>query len=59
INYALDLAKHFILSCLRLKLRCVYPVLPPDLFERFDGLSFWTDATYSRASAIVAKAKLT
>ena len=34
-------------------------ILPPDLFERFDGLSFWTDATYSRASAIVAKAKLT
>ena len=34
-------------------------ILPPDLFERFDGLSFWTDATYSHASAIVAKAKLT
>ena len=32
-------------------------ILPPDLFERFDGLSFWTDATNSRASAIVAKAK--
>lgn len=30
-------------------------ILPPDLFERFDGLSFWTDATNSRASAIVAK----
>ena len=25
MNYALDLAKHFILSCFRLKLRCVYP----------------------------------
>jgi len=34
-------------------------ILPPDLFERFDGLSFWTDATNSRASAIVAKAKET
>ncbi|MEG5031534.1 sulfotransferase [Microcoleus sp. AT3-D2] len=32
-------------------------ILPPDLFERFDGLSFWTDAANSRASAIVAKAK--
>ena len=32
-------------------------ILPPDLFERFDGLSFWTEATNSRASAIVAKAK--
>jgi len=32
-------------------------ILPPDLFERFDGLSFWTDATNSRASAIVAKSK--
>ena len=30
-------------------------ILPPDLFERFDGLSFWTDSTNSRASAIVAK----
>ncbi len=30
-------------------------ILPPDLFERFDSLSFWTDATNSRASAIVAK----
>jgi sulfotransferase len=32
-------------------------ILPPDLFERFDGLSFWNEATNSRASAIVAKAK--
>ncbi|MEG5056298.1 sulfotransferase [Microcoleus sp. A2-C5] len=32
-------------------------ILPPDLFERFDSLSFWTEATNSRASAIVAKAK--
>lgn len=32
-------------------------ILPPDLFERFDGLSFWTDPTNSCASAIVAKAK--
>ncbi|MEG4804090.1 sulfotransferase [Microcoleus sp. ARI1-B5] len=32
-------------------------ILPPDLFERFDGLSFWTEATNSRASAIVAKAQ--
>ena len=32
-------------------------ILPPDLFERFDGLSFWTEATNSCASAIVAKAK--
>jgi len=30
-------------------------ILPPDLFERFDGLSFWTEATNSCASAIVAK----
>ena len=30
-------------------------ILPPDLFERFDGLSFWTDSANSRASAIVAK----
>lgn len=30
-------------------------ILPPDLFERFDSLSFWTDSTNSRASAIVAK----
>lgn len=34
-------------------------ILPPDLFERFDGLSFWTETTNSRASAIVAKAKQT
>jgi sulfotransferase len=34
-------------------------ILSSDLFERFDGLSFWSDATNSRASAIVAKAKLT
>ena len=32
-------------------------VLPPDLFERFDSLSFWIEATNSRASTIVAKAK--
>ncbi|MEG4274613.1 MULTISPECIES: sulfotransferase [unclassified Microcoleus] len=32
-------------------------VLPPDLFERFDSLSFWTDTTNSRASSIVAKAQ--
>ena len=32
-------------------------ILPPDLFERFNSLSFWTEATNSRASAIVAKAK--
>ncbi|WP_341738363.1 sulfotransferase [Microcoleus sp. CAWBG640] len=32
-------------------------VLPPDLFDRFDSLSFWIDSTNSRASAIVAKAK--
>jgi len=32
-------------------------ILPPDLFERFDSLSFWNEATNSRASAIVAKAK--
>jgi DNA-directed RNA polymerase subunit RPC12/RpoP len=25
MNYTLDLAKYFILSCFRLKLRCVYP----------------------------------
>ena len=25
MNYALDLPKYFILSCFRLKLRCVYP----------------------------------
>ncbi len=34
-------------------------ILPPDLFERFDSLSFWTEATNSRASMIVAKAKET
>src|SRR6476469_9123119 len=27
MNYALDLAKYLILSCFRLKLRCVYPGL--------------------------------
>ena len=32
-------------------------ILPPDLFERFDSLSFWTEPTNSCASAIVAKAK--
>ncbi len=32
-------------------------ILPPDLFERFDSLSFWTDPTNSHASAIVAKAQ--
>jgi len=32
-------------------------VLPPDLFERFDGLFFWTEATNSRASTIIAKVK--
>ena len=30
-------------------------ILPPDLFERFDSLSFWTEPTNSHASAIVAK----
>lgn len=30
-------------------------ILPPDLFEQFDSLSFWTEATNSCASAIVAK----
>ena len=32
-------------------------ILPPDLFERLDSLSFWTDSTNSHASAIVAKTK--
>lgn len=32
-------------------------ILPPDLFERLDGLSFWTDSTNSLANAIVAKTK--
>ncbi|WP_232251440.1 sulfotransferase [Oscillatoria acuminata] len=32
-------------------------ILPPDLFERFDDLSFWNEPTHSCASAIVAKAK--
>lgn len=30
-------------------------ILPPDLFERFDSLSFWTEPTNSHARAIVAK----
>lgn len=32
-------------------------VLPPDLFEQYNRLSFWTDLTDSRASTIVAKPK--
>lgn len=32
-------------------------ILLPGLFERFDGLYFWLEATNSRASTIVAKAK--
>lgn len=32
-------------------------VWPPDLFERYNSLSFWTELTGSRASAIVAKPK--
>ncbi len=34
-------------------------VLPPDLYERFNGLSFWNEPTNSRASLIVAKPKET
>lgn len=30
-------------------------VLPPDLFERLDALSFWRDLSNSRARMIVAK----
>jgi sulfotransferase len=48
---------HYVRSQVEFKPRKT--ILPPDLFEQFDGLSFWTDATNSRASAIVAKAKLT
>jgi len=34
-------------------------ILPPDLFERFNGLSFWEESSYSKASVIVIKQKLT
>ena len=30
-------------------------ILPPDLFERFNNLSFWAEPSYSKASLIVAK----
>lgn len=39
----------------KVEFKPIKTVLPPDLFERFDGLSFWTDPTNSCASAIVAK----
>jgi sulfotransferase len=29
-------------------------ILPPDLFERFNNLSFWAEPSYSKASLIVA-----
>lgn len=32
-------------------------ILPPDLFEQFNHLSFWTQATHSQANVIVAKPK--
>ena len=32
-------------------------ILPPDLFERFNTLSFWAEPSYSKASLIVAKPK--
>lgn len=32
-------------------------ILPPDLFERYNSLSFWMDLRGSRASTIVAKPK--
>ena len=34
-------------------------ILPPDLFERFNGLYFWEKSSYSKASVIVTKQKLT
>ncbi|MBW4681752.1 MAG: sulfotransferase [Microcoleus vaginatus WJT46-NPBG5] len=34
-------------------------ILPPDLFERYNSLSFWTQLTGSRASTIIAKPKAT
>jgi hypothetical protein len=36
MNYALDLAKYFILSCFRLKLRCVYPGIFAALLQQWD-----------------------
>jgi sulfotransferase len=32
-------------------------ILPPDLFERFNNLSFWAEPSYSKASLVVAKPK--
>jgi sulfotransferase len=32
-------------------------VLPPDLFEKYAGLSFWQDSTGSAAHVIRAKAE--
>ncbi|HEY9294999.1 MAG TPA: sulfotransferase [Phormidium sp.] len=32
-------------------------ILPPDLFERFNNLSFWAEPSYSKANLIVAKPK--
>ncbi|MBD1887522.1 sulfotransferase [Microcoleus vaginatus] len=32
-------------------------ILPPDLFEGFNGLSLWEESSYSKASVIVTKQK--
>ncbi|WP_309236458.1 sulfotransferase [Microcoleus sp. FACHB-672] len=32
-------------------------ILPPDLFERFNNLSFWAEPSYSKANLMVAKLK--
>ncbi len=34
-------------------------ILPPDLFEKFSSLSFWTDTSNSRCNVITAKAPTT
>ena len=52
MNYALDLAKYLILSCFRLKLRCVYPGDLPDtkakLYQKFVDKIFEWKAEYFR-----------
>jgi sulfotransferase len=34
-------------------------ILPPDLFELFNGLFFWKESSYSKASVIVTQLKST
>ncbi|MEG4501999.1 MULTISPECIES: transposase family protein, partial [unclassified Microcoleus] len=60
MNYALDLAKYLILSCFRLKLRCVYPASHDTfsrLFARIEPQQF-QECFLSWVNAIVGKLEL-